>query len=70
MNFRIQSPLFADEVVLLASSKRDLQCAVWPFAANCEAAMVLCWTVERSHGIGVELLFKYHRILYTSDSEV
>ncbi|KAJ0063551.1 hypothetical protein NL108_003867 [Boleophthalmus pectinirostris] len=35
---RISSLLFADDVVLLASSNQDLQCALGRFAAECEAA--------------------------------
>uniref|UniRef100_A0A8C9VV72 ribonuclease H n=1 Tax=Scleropages formosus TaxID=113540 RepID=A0A8C9VV72_SCLFO len=35
---RISSLLFADDVVLLASSNQDLQCALEKFAAECEAA--------------------------------
>ena len=37
-NRRISSLLFADDVVLLASSNQDLQCALGRFAAECEAA--------------------------------
>ena len=50
----IASLLFADDVVLLASSIHDLQLSVERFAAECEAAevristsksktMVICW---------------------------
>lgn len=52
-DIQIASPLFADDVVLLTSSDRDLQHALGWFAAECEAvgvsvssskmgAMVLC----------------------------
>jgi len=52
-DLRIASLLFADDVVLLATSDRDLQHALGRFAAGCEAvgmrvstskseAMVLC----------------------------
>uniref|UniRef100_A0A674MGB6 Reverse transcriptase domain-containing protein n=1 Tax=Takifugu rubripes TaxID=31033 RepID=A0A674MGB6_TAKRU len=37
-DLRIGSPLFADDVVLLASSARDLQLSLDRFAAACEAA--------------------------------
>lgn len=37
-NHRISSLLFADDVVLLASSSQDLQRALERFAAECEAA--------------------------------
>ena len=62
------SLLFADDVVLLATSDRDLQHALGRFAAECEAvgmrvstskseAMVLCRkTVECSLRVGSELL--------------
>jgi len=36
-DLRIASLLFADDVVLLASSDRDLQHTLWQFAAECEA---------------------------------
>ncbi|MDG2555420.1 reverse transcriptase domain-containing protein [Vibrio parahaemolyticus] len=55
-DLRIASPLFADDVVLLASSHCDLQHALECFAAECEAVgmrvstsksevMILCWKV-------------------------
>ena len=37
-NHRIASLLFADDVVLLASSNQDLQCALGRFAAECDMA--------------------------------
>ena len=37
-DLRIGSLLFADDVVLLASSGRDLQLSLEQFAAECEAA--------------------------------
>lgn len=37
-NHMIASLLFADDVVMLASSSQDLQCALGRFAAECEAA--------------------------------
>ena len=67
-DLRIASLLFADDVVLLATSDRDLQHALGRFAAECEAvgmrvstskseAMVLCWKmVECSLQVGSELL--------------
>ena len=67
-DLRIASLLFADDVVLLATSDRDLQHALGRFAAECEAvgmrvstskseAMVLCRkTVECSLRVGSELL--------------
>ena len=39
-DLRITSLLFADDVVLLASSSRDLQLSLEPFAAECEAFMM------------------------------
>ena len=39
-DLRIGSPLFADEVVLLASTARDLEMSLDQFAAECEAAGV------------------------------
>ncbi|TWW78263.1 hypothetical protein D4764_11G0003840 [Takifugu flavidus] len=39
-DFRIRSLLFADDVVLLASSARDLQRSLDRFAAACEAAWI------------------------------
>uniref|UniRef100_A0A8C6PHS8 Reverse transcriptase domain-containing protein n=1 Tax=Nothobranchius furzeri TaxID=105023 RepID=A0A8C6PHS8_NOTFU len=65
---RIRSLLFADDVVLLASSKRDLQLSLERFAAECEAAgmrisssksetMVLIWKrVECLFRVGDEVL--------------
>lgn len=67
-DLRIASLLFADDVVLLASSDRDLQHALERFAAECEAAgmrvstskseaMVLCRkTVDCSLRVGNESL--------------
>ena len=67
-DLRIASLLFADDVVLLATSDRELQHALGRFAAECEAvamrvstsrseAMVLCRkTVECSLRVGSELL--------------
>ena len=67
-DLRIASLLFADDVVLLATSDRDLQHALGRFAAECEAvgmrvstskseAMVLCRkTVECFLWVGSELL--------------
>jgi len=67
-DLRIASLLFADNVVLLATSDRDLQHALGRFAAECESvgmrvstskseAMVLCQkTVECSFRVGSELL--------------
>jgi len=67
-DLRISSLLFADDVVILATSDRDLQHALGWFAAECEAvgmrvgtskseAMVLCRKrVECSLRVGSELL--------------
>jgi len=67
-DLRVASLLFADDVVLLATSDRELQHALGWFAAECEAvgmrvstsnseAMVLCRkTVECSLRVGSELL--------------
>jgi len=67
-DLRIASLLFADDVVLLATSDHDLQHALGRFAAECKAvgmrvstsksvAMVLCRkTVESSLRVGSELL--------------
>ena len=67
-DLRIASLLFGDDVVLLATSDRDLQHALGWFAAECEAvgmrvstskseAMVLCRkTVECSLWVGSELM--------------
>ncbi len=40
-NLRIASLLFADDIILLASSGRDHQCTLGQFAVECEAAGVL-----------------------------
>ncbi|KAK0132165.1 Retrovirus-related Pol polyprotein from type-1 retrotransposable element R2 [Merluccius polli] len=67
-NLRIASLLFADDVILLASSDRDLQHALGRFAAECETvgmrvstsrseAMVICRkTVNCSLRVGSKLL--------------
>jgi len=67
-DLRIASLLFADDVVLLASSDRDLRHSRGVFAAECDAvgmrvstsqseAMVLCWKpVECSLQVGTECL--------------
>ena len=67
-DLRIASLLFADDILLLATSDRDLQHALGRFAAECEAvgmrvstskseAMVLCRKmVECSLRVGSELL--------------
>jgi len=79
-DLRIASLLFADGVVLLATSGRDLQYTLGRFAVECEAvgmrvskseAMVLCRnTVECSLQVGNELLpqakeFKFLWVLFT-----
>ena len=78
------SLLFADDVVLLATSDCDLQHALGRFAAECEAvrmrvstskseAMVLCRkTVECSLPVGSELQpqAKYLRVLFTSEGKM
>ncbi len=67
-DLRIASLLFADDVVLLASSHCDLQHSLGRFAAECEVvgmkvstskfeAMVLCWKkLDCSLWVGGELL--------------
>lgn len=52
-NHRIASLFFADDVVLLASSSLDLQCALGRFAAKCEAAE----RESKSEGLGLGLGF-------------
>ncbi|KAI3376582.1 hypothetical protein L3Q82_016462 [Scortum barcoo] len=50
-NHRISSLLFADDVVLLASSSQDLQHVLERFAAECEAAGMRISTLQiRGHG--------------------
>ena len=48
-DLRIGSLLFADDVVLLASSGRDLQLSLERFAAECEAAGMRISTSNPSH---------------------
>ena len=46
-NFRIGSLLFADDVVLLVSSGRDLQLSLMRFAAECEVAETIVVSQKR-----------------------
>ncbi len=79
---RITSLLFADDVVLLASSNSDLQLSRRQFTAECEAAEMRISTsetvvlsqrrVDCQLQVGEELLpqveeFKYLRILFMSE---
>ena len=75
-DLRIGSLLFADDVVLLASSGRDLQLSLERFAAECEATgmriststsetMVLSWKrVECSLRVGNEILPQVEEFKY------
>ena len=75
-DLRIRSLLFADDVVLLASSGRDLQLSLERFAAECEAAgmristsksetMVLSWKrVECPLRVGNEILPQVEEFKY------
>ena len=76
MDLRIGSLLFADDVVLLASSGRDLRPSLERFAAKCEAAgmristsksetMVLSWKrVECPLRVGNEILPQVEEFKY------
>ncbi|TWW63998.1 hypothetical protein D4764_03G0010060 [Takifugu flavidus] len=72
-DLRIGSLLFADDVVLLASSARDLQLSLDRFAAACEAAGMKIST-SKSEAME-EILpqveeFKYLGILFTSEGRM
>ncbi len=85
-DLRIASLLFANKVVLLASSDRDLQQALGRFVAECEAvkmrvstfkteAMVLCCKPVDCSLPGSELLsqvreLKYLEVLSTSEGKM
>ncbi|KAK0135351.1 putative uncharacterized transposon-derived protein F52C9.6 [Merluccius polli] len=70
-DLRIGSLLFADDVVLLASSDRDLQLSLDRFAAECEAVGMRISTLR----VGDEILpqveeFKYLGVLFTSEGRI
>ncbi|KAK3544173.1 hypothetical protein QTP86_006037 [Hemibagrus guttatus] len=83
---RISSLIFADDVVLLASSSLDLQHALGHFAAECEAAgmrvspskseaMVLdrkkvVCTLQVGGEVLPQVEFKYLRVLFTSEGRM
>jgi len=80
-DLRIASLLFADDVVLLATSDRDLQHALGQFAAECEAVRMRVSTsisrkmVECSLRVVSELLlqakeFKYLGLLFVSEGKM
>ncbi|KAK0146713.1 Retrovirus-related Pol polyprotein from type-1 retrotransposable element R2 [Merluccius polli] len=83
-DLRIGSLLFADDVVLLASSDRDLQLSLDRFAAECKAAGMRITTsksesnrirVECTLRVGDEILpqveeFKYLGVLFTSEGRM
>ncbi|KAI3369560.1 hypothetical protein L3Q82_007769 [Scortum barcoo] len=78
-NHRISSLLFADDVVLLASSSQDLQHVLERFAAECEAAGMRISTSGKGwralSGWSGEVLpqveeFKYLGVLFTSEGKM
>ncbi|TWW64119.1 R2DM Retrovirus-related Pol polyprotein from type II retrotransposable element [Takifugu flavidus] len=80
-DLRIASLLFADDVVLLASSARDLQLSLDRFAAACEAAVMRISTSKSEAMVldrkKVECLllpqveeFKYLGVLFTSEGRM
>ncbi|KAK0150407.1 Craniofacial development protein 2 [Merluccius polli] len=74
-DLRIGSLLFADDVVLLASSDRDLQLSLDRFAAECESMVLNRKRVECTLRVGNEILpqveeFKYLGVLFTSEGRM
>ncbi|TWW67270.1 hypothetical protein D4764_02G0003110 [Takifugu flavidus] len=74
-DLRIGSLPFADDVVLLASSARDLQLSLDRFAAACEAAGMKINTSKFKAMVKEEILpqveeFKYLGVLFTSEGRM